>query len=186
LCHSKDAPVYRYLAKRQRLEEQASLPGMEGSEQRELPFPTMEMQENKYKVFGVVTNIEYTDMNGEEVIHWLHERCGKSEEVHAVMKEDLAGGRLPSGNFGVNAAWWWIMIISLNLNAMMKNLALAPCMKNKRMKAIRFSIINIPGRVINHSRSLIMRLSNGHPAYEVFVEARRKIALLNGAWLSSG
>ncbi len=186
LCHSKDAPVYRYLAKRQRLEEQASLPGMEEPEQRELPFPTMEMQENQYKVFGVVTNIEYTDMDGEEVIHWLHERCGKSEEVHAVMKEDLAGGRLPSGDFGVNAAWWWIMIISLNLNAMMKNLALAPCMKNKRMKAIRFSIINIPGRIINHSRSLIMRLSNGHPAYEIFVEARRKIALLNGAWLSSG
>jgi len=120
LCHSKDAPVYRYLAKRQRLEEETPLPGMEEPEQRELPFPTMEIQENRYKVFGVVNNIEYTDMNGEDVILWLHERCGKSEEVHAVMKEDLAGGRLPSADFGVNAAWWWIMIISLDLNAMMK------------------------------------------------------------------
>ncbi len=26
-------------------------------------------------------------------------RCGKSEEIHSVMKEDLAGGKLPSGNF---------------------------------------------------------------------------------------
>ena len=120
LCHSKDAPVYRYLAKRQRLEEETPLPGMEEPEQRELPFPTMEIQENRYKVFGVVNNIEYTDMNGEDVILWLHERCGKSEEVHAVMKEDLAGERLPSADFGVNAAWWWIMIISLDLNAMMK------------------------------------------------------------------
>jgi len=25
------------------------------------------------------------------------------------MKEDLAGGNLPSGAFGVNAAWWWII-----------------------------------------------------------------------------
>ena len=186
LCHSKDAPAYRYLAKRQRLEEETPLPGMEEPEQRKLPFPTMEMQENRYKVFGVVTNIEYKDMNGEDLIHCLHERCGKSEEVHAVMKEDLAGGRLPSADFGVNAAWWWIMIISLNLNAMMKNLALDHSMKNKRMKAIRFSIINIPGRVINHSRSLIMRLSNGHPAYEVYVKARRKIAMLQGAWAPSG
>ncbi len=64
----------------------------------------MEMQESRYKVFGIVTNITYTEMNGEEVIHWLHERCGKSEEVHAVMKEDLAGGKLPSADFGVNAA----------------------------------------------------------------------------------
>jgi len=186
LCHSKDAPAYRYIAKRQRLEEQLSLPGMEKSEQLELPFPTMDMQKNRYKVFGVVTNIKYNDMNGENIIHWLHERCGKSEEVHAVMKKDLAGGKLPSADFGVNAAWWWIMIISLNLNAMMKNLALAPHMKTKRMKAIRFSIINIPGRVISHSRCLLLRLSKGHPSYDVFIEARRKIAMLNGAWVPSG
>ncbi len=182
LCHSKDAPAYRYLAKRQRLEEQAPLPGMEEPKQLDLPFPTMKMQETRYKVFGIVTNIKYPDMNGEDLIHWLHERCGKSEEVHAVMKDDLAGGKLPSADFGVNAAWWWIMIIALNLNAMMKNLALVPCMKTKRMKAIRFSIINIPGRVIKRSRSLFLRLSKGHPSYEILIEARRKIALLRDAW----
>ncbi len=52
LCHSKDAPAYRYLAKRQRLEEQPSLPGMEKSGQLELPFPTIEIRENRYKVLG--------------------------------------------------------------------------------------------------------------------------------------
>lgn len=186
LCHSKDAPVYRYIAKRQRLEEQKCLPSMEPSKQLEFPFPTVEMHESRYKVFGVVTNIDYTQKTGEEVIQWLHERCGKSEEIHAVMKDDLAGGKLPSSDFGVNAAWWWIMIIALNLNAMMKNLALDPCMKTKRMKAIRFSIINIPGRVIEHSRSLILRLSKRHPSYDLLVEARRRIALLNGAWAPSG
>ena len=44
-------------------------------------------------------------------IHWLHERCGKSEEAHAVMKDDLAGGKLPSEDFGENAAWWWILVL---------------------------------------------------------------------------
>jgi len=32
------------------------------------------------------------------------------------MKDDLAGGKLPSEDFGENAAWWWIMILALNLN----------------------------------------------------------------------
>lgn len=186
LCHSKNAPVYRYIAKRQRLEEQLTLPGMQATKQLEFPFPTMEMQENPYKVFGTVTNIKYDEMSGEQVIHWLHERCGKSEEVHAVMKEDLAGGKFPSADFGENAAWWWIMIIALNLNAMMKNIALAPGMEKKRMKAIRFSIINIPGRVIEHSRNLVLRLSKGHPSYNLLVEVRRKIAMLNGSWAPSG
>jgi len=40
----------------------------------------------------------------EDLIHWLHARCSKSEEVHAVMKDDLAGGKLPSADFGENAA----------------------------------------------------------------------------------
>lgn len=38
-----------------------------------------------------------------------------------MMKDDLAGGKLPSSDFGTNAAWWWIMIIALNLNVMLKN-----------------------------------------------------------------
>jgi len=63
------------------------------------------------------------DWEGERLIHWLHERCGKSEEVHAVMKDDLAGGKLPSDDFEKNAVWWWITILVLNLNAMMKKLA---------------------------------------------------------------
>jgi len=125
-------------------------------------------------------------MDGEELIHWLHKRCGRSEQVHSVMKEDLAGGKLPSSDFGANAAWWWIMIMSLNLNVMMKNLALAPSMANKRMKAIRFSIINIPGRIIKRSRSLFLRLSKNHPSYNILVEARRRIAMLQGAYAPPG
>ena len=186
LCHAKDAPQYRYIAKRQRLEEQQLLPGLEAPQHTQLPFPTMEVNEGRYKIFGIVTNIAYEDMDGESVIHWLHERCGKSEEVHAVMKDDLAGGKMPSADFGENAAWWWIMIIALNLNTMMKNLALAPSRRTKRMKAIRFSVINIPGRVFERSHTLFLRLSKGHPAYEILVEARRKIAMLNGAWAPSG
>lgn len=185
LCHSKNAPEYRYLAKRQLIEEQSSLPGMEDS-QLSLPFPTMQIADKKYKMFGIVTNINQTKMNGEDLIHWLHARCGKSEEVHAVMKDDLAGGKLPSADFGENAAWWWIMIIALNLNVMMKNLALNPSMANKRMKSIRFSIINIPGRIIKRSRSLFLRLPKGHPSYDVLIAARKRIAMLEGAWAPSG
>jgi len=133
----------------------------------------------KIKVFGIVTNMK--EINGEDLIHWLHARCGKSEEAHAVMKDDLAGGKLPSADFGENAAWWWMMIMALNLNVMMKNLALNPSMVNTRMKRIRFSIINIPGRIIKRSRSLFLRLSKGHPSYDILITARKRIAMLQGA-----
>ena len=109
IAHSKKDPVYRYLATRE-VVRQPSLPGLENSPC--LPFPSLTMAETQYKVHGVVTNM---DWEGSDLINWLYARCGKSEEAHAVMKDDLAGGSLPSGDFGENAAWWWIMILAFNL-----------------------------------------------------------------------
>ena len=97
--HSKRSPEYRFIATREQLIEQP-LPGMEG--QLELPFPGMELSNRGwYKVFGVVTN---RTLAGDELVRWSRQRCGKGEEVHGVLKNDLAGGRLPSRLFGANAA----------------------------------------------------------------------------------
>jgi hypothetical protein len=171
--HSKKGPEYRYLAKREALVEQQVLPGMQP--QLSLPFPTMQLKGKQYKVFGIVTNM---DWDGEELIHWYHKRCGKSEAAHGEMKDDLAGGKLPSADFGENAAWWWIMILAFNLNAMMKKLVLGKSWQPKRMKAVRFSLINLPARVVKRSRRLIIRLTKNHPSLELLVEARKKIAML--------
>jgi len=100
-ARKKNGPAYRFLAIREPL-AQRDLPGIE-QEQKDLPFPTMELGGLRHKLFGVVTNRE---LPGDELIWWHRQRCGKSEEVHAVMKDDLAGGRMPSHRFGANAAWW--------------------------------------------------------------------------------
>ena len=170
--HKKYGPAYRYLAIREPL-EQPTLPGMDG--QLSFPFQTMDWGSVKYKVTGVVTN---RDIPGDEVIRWYRERCGKSEEAHSIMKEDLAGGKLPSGLFGANAAWWQIMILAFNLNSAMKRLVLGGSWVNRRMKAIRFWLINVPGRVLTHARSLIVRLVGGHPSNEVLLQARRRMNIL--------
>ncbi len=172
LARKKDGPCFRYLAIREVL-EQPELPEMDG--QVSLPFPTMHFGSMKYKVFGIVTN---RDIPGDELIWWYRERCGKSEEAHSVMKEDLAGGRLPSGYFGVNAAWWHIMILALNLNSAMKRLVLGETWVGKRMKAIRFWLIKLPGRVLKRARMLRVRLVGGHASNETLFEMRRRILSL--------
>jgi hypothetical protein len=168
--HSKKGPEYRYLATRELL-EQPTLPGMES--QQNLPFPTMGMSKKQYKLFGIVTNMNW---EGNQLINWLHQRCGKSEEAHRILKEELAGGMMPSGKFGENAGWWWIAVLAFNLNAFMKQLVLKEAWISKRMKAIRFSIINIPGRVIRHARQLIIRIAHAHPSLEILQAARLAIA----------
>jgi hypothetical protein len=91
------------------------------------------------------------------------------------MKEDLAGGRLPSADFGENAAWWWMMILALNLNAAMKLLVLGTGWVAKRMKAIRFHLICVPGRLVEHARQLLLRLAGDHPSFDLLLAARRRI-----------
>jgi hypothetical protein len=169
---SKNGPEYRYLAIRERMQDQRMLPGMDLDEEA-LPFPSMVKDRVRYKVFGVVTNM---DWDGQGLIEWHYKRCGRSEQAHSVMKEDLAGGRFPSGDFGENAAWWWIMILAFNLNAALKSLVLGGKWMWKRMKAIRFSLINIPARVIERSRQLSLRLNAGDSVYGWLLSIRAKIA----------
>ncbi len=97
------------------------------------------------------------------------------------MKEDLAGGRLPSGLFGANAAWWQIMILAFNVNSAMKRLVLGESWANRCMKAVRFWLINLPGRVLEHGGKLIVRLSGGIRPTRLLFKARRRMLCLCGS-----
>lgn len=170
---SKD-PEYRYIATREALSDQP-FPGIE-DKQRTLPFQTMERKGITYKIFGVVTNL---DWDAEKVICWHDGRCGKCEEAHKILKEDFGGGKMPSSEFGANAAWWAIAVLAANLSAVMSRIVLGGEWIGRRMKAIRFLIINVPGRVIEKARQLCLRLARGHPTLELLVGMRRRIGELS-------
>ena len=168
--HSKKRAAYRFLAIREPLRQ------LDLGDTDELPFATEEFAaKGRYKLFGVVTN---RTLPGDAVIWWLRERCGKSEEAHAVMKRDLAGGRMPSGLFGANAAWWAVMILAHNLNAAMKRLVLGSVWLARRMKALRFHLINLPGRVVRHARRLSVRVSATGETLAFLLAARRTLQAL--------
>lgn len=182
--HSKNGPDYRYLAIRELMAER-ELPGdeMEALCEQVLPFPNVKINNKRYKLFGVVTNL---DWDGGSIIQWHRKRCGYSEHVHSEMKEEFCGGQLPSGKFGSNAAWWWIMLLSLNLTSIMKSVVLPQSWKTRRMKTIRFRIINLAGRVIKKGRELIIRLSKGHPGLELLVSSRQRISSLYSCCVPGG
>jgi len=164
----------RFLLIREPLVQQ-TLPEM--GEQLALPFPVMEMTRVQYKITAVVTNLEWA---GEEVIHWYRERFGKSEEARAIMKTDLAGGRLPSGKLGANVAWRAVMILALNVSEVMKRQVLAKVEGAQqwavtRMKTLRFHLVKIAARVVRHGRRLILRISADHPSLPVLVGMKQRI-----------
>ena len=146
---------FRYLAIREKMRDQLTLPevGVQGT----LPFPTLEMGGVCYKLSAIVTNRREEDAAA--LIAWHYGRCGKSEEAHAIMKEDFTGGRFPSALFGANAAWWAMMVLSMNLQMVMKRMVLGKDWLPKRMKAVRFGVITRAGRLLSHARQEILRVS---------------------------
>lgn len=168
--HSKKQPDYRFIAIREPLRQ------LDLGDADQLPFPTAQFADKgRYKLFVIVTN---RDVPGEELIAWHRERCGKSEEAHAFLKNDLAGGQMPSGKFGANAAWWTISILSHTLTAVMKRLVLGEEWMTRRMKALRFHLFNLAGRVLRHARQLRIRVTARGRSFAMLVAARQRILCL--------
>ena len=180
---------YRFIATRESI--QTELPG---AEEPTMPFSTYKTKKGRYKLFSIVTNIHQTNdkelevnrgrvgvfngngMWGESIIHWHRERCGRSEQAHTILKTDLGGGKLPSAKFGANAAWWWISVMTLNLHRIMSQLVLGKSWENSRMKAVRFRLINIPARILEHGRQIFIRVSKScTKAYETWQIARARL-----------
>ena len=169
--HTERQGTYRYVAVREPV-RQSILPGMEG----QLSFEALTLEDGvAYKVTALVTN---RDLPGDELLRWYRGRCGKSEEVHSILKSDLAGGRMPSGSFGENAAWWAVTVLSANLHVAVKRLVLGASWAQKRLKAVRYRLIHVAGRVVEHGRQLFIHLRVSHPGFEALVAARRSIFTL--------
>jgi hypothetical protein len=167
---------FRYIVLRERMSEQLSL--MESEEANVGGVPVMDMGSMRYKLSAIVTNRRSEP--AEELIRWHYARCGKSEEAHALMKSDFAGGHLPSAKFGANAAWWALMILSLNFQSLMKRLVLGEAFRSKRMKAIRFALLLTPGRIVHHSRQYCLRVSRRLHGW--LASLREAVAQIGVAW----
>jgi hypothetical protein len=169
MAQGKSGTRYRFIAIREGLQHE--LPGMP---QRELPFPSYESGPARYKLHGLVSN--RFDLGGEELIRWHRVRCGSSEHAHSEIKNALAGGSLPSGKFGANAAWWQFNVMAFNLHRMMALLVADESFAHRKLKGIRRVLINIAAWVQEKGRQLILRVAKHHA--ELLRDLRRRIHAL--------
>ena len=129
----------------------------------------------QWRHFGVVTNM---DWDGERLLRWQREKQGTVEHGHLVVKDELAGGTLPCGRFGANAAWWRINALVQNLLQLLKAASLPSEMSALRPKALRFRLFNVGGRLVRHGRQLFLRLSEKLPIATTYAKARESILAL--------
>jgi hypothetical protein len=108
------------------------------------------------KYFAVVSNLwEWTP---KRLLEWHREKAGSIEAVHDGIKNELAGGVMPCGRFGANAAWLRLAVLTYHVLTALKRLALPPELLTARPKRLRFLIFHTPGKLVHHARRTLLRL----------------------------
>ena len=134
---------------------------------------------NQYHYFAVVSNM--WSWNGERLLRWQRERCGTVEKVIDVLKNYLACGRVPCKRFFANAAWFRLNVLAYNVLAVLKRQSLPSSWWSTRLKALRFHLLHVAGRLIAHRRRLYLKIAQGHPCFPLYQEARQKLLTFSSA-----
>jgi hypothetical protein len=111
---------------------------------------------NQYHYHAVITN---RVMDGGQLLNWHREKAGTIEHVHDEIKNGLGGGRLPSGNFGTNAAWFRFACIAYNILSALRRFWPDETLRNAKAKRLRFEIFNVTGRFTRDSRKITLRIA---------------------------
>jgi Transposase DDE domain group 1 len=127
------------------------------------------------KHFAVVSNL--WEWKPERLIQWHREKAGTVEAVHDVLKNELAGGVMPSKYFGANAAWLRLAVISHNILTALKRIALPAELLRARPKRLRFLIFNTAARLVQHARKMLLRLAALQERIALWREAMRLLPI---------
>jgi Transposase DDE domain group 1 len=130
---------------------------------------------SEVKYFAVRTNL--WDWKPKRLLEWHREKAGTIEAVHDVLKNELAGGVLPCGRYGANAAWFRLAVITYNVLTAMKRLVLPADLQTARPKRLRFLIFQQPGKLIHHARKTILRLARTWNRFSNWKHAMEVLAL---------
>ena len=86
--------------------------------------------------------------------------------------------KAPTENFESNCAWCWHCVVAYNLMIIFRQFALPVEWAKARTSTLRKKLINVPGRLVNLSGRMTMRLMEGFPHIDVFTYVKEHLRWL--------
>lgn len=133
----------------------------------------------EYCYHGVATNWQREEKSSEEVI-WWHNGRSNAENYNKEVKIGFNLEYVPCGEYGANAVWFGIGILTYNLFIASKIFLFPPSWAKKTIRTIRWQFIQMAGRIINHAGMLVLRVCGiSREIYELYQTGRKQCMLLN-------
>ncbi len=111
---------------------------------------------SEVKYFAVASN--QWEWEAGRLLEWQREKAGTIGGLHDILKNELAGGVMPCGRLGANAAWLRLAVIAHNVLTALQRLALPEKWMGARPKRMRFQIFCSPGKLVSHARRTWLRV----------------------------
>jgi hypothetical protein len=140
---------------------------------RKLKTGQLEIGADKYVYQVIATNSKERDLNLILKTHW--KRCGSVEYAHSQLKSGCGLKKFPSGDFGVNAAWFSLAVLTHNVLRLLQEHVLPEELKNCEIETLRFRFIRVAAWIKHKARQTVLRCCKGHPLYEMYRKALAKL-----------
>lgn len=143
---------------------------------RKLKTGQLEIGADKYVYQVIATSSKECDLNLILKTHW--QRCGSVEYAHSQLKSGCGLKNFPSGDFGVNAAWYSLAVLTHNVLKFLQEHVLPESLQNCEIETLRFRFIRAAAWIKHKARQTVLRCCKGHPLYEVYRAALAKLDAL--------
>lgn len=132
----------------------------------------MDLFRGGYFYHSIATNM--TDESCEEVVWRYNDRACIENHIREI-RGGFGMDRLPSGDFCANAIYFGIGVMTYNLFIAQKMLSLPLEWRGKTIKSIRWLLVEVAGKLIEHGRMMILKIAVGMEKYKRYLEMRRRI-----------
>jgi len=126
---------------------------------------------NTYHYHCIATSM--VEESPEEVV-WKYNGRAQVENHIKEIKSGFGMEWMPSGEFGANAVYFGIGILTYNLFIAQKVLTMPETWKAKTIKSIRWLLVEVGGKLVFRSRRMILRISTSLEKVRICLEMRRR------------
>ncbi|MDI6810024.1 MAG: IS1380 family transposase [Candidatus Eisenbacteria bacterium] len=115
-----------------------------------------------------------TDERPAEEVVWSYNARAHIENHIKELKNGFGMGQMPSGDFGANAVYFGIGVMTYNLFLAQKILTMPEAWRTKTIKSIRWMLVEVAGKLVRGGRRIVLKIAASIEKYAVYLEIRRR------------
>jgi hypothetical protein len=131
-----------------------------------------------WRLHAIITNVGADRLTAAEVEAHHRLRGGIPEDTIRALKNDFGMIHAPVQSFFGNWLYWQAAALAHNIGQWLRTLALPRAFRRARGKRLRLAFLNVPARLVRHSRRLRLRFAAAYRHLDAFTAALNRIRAL--------